>query len=176
MFWVKFVRYVASITHLCHTYLITTFKILYLEYRPIYRISEFSSCLISASAPKSHIGLAPVRMEFKNKKLAVHGHTVHSSHSILFSRWLRHPFLPWRCGQRQLMEPVASIWDTSTLPAGHGRLLCKMILSVPGGGEKITNRTNEMGCYCNDPCRETWLLTNTKRRQHAAVKDKARGH
>ncbi len=54
MFRIKFVRYPASIAYLCHMYLITTFKILYIEYWPIYQISEFSYSLISlsASAPK----------------------------------------------------------------------------------------------------------------------------
>ncbi len=35
------VRYHASITYLCHMYLTTTFKILNIEYRLIYWISEF---------------------------------------------------------------------------------------------------------------------------------------
>ncbi len=60
MFGKKFVRYPALITYLCHTYLITTFKILVIEYRPIYRVLEFSYPLISVSAlaTKVHIGRA----------------------------------------------------------------------------------------------------------------------
>ncbi len=61
MFRIKFVLYIASITYLCHTYLITTFKILYVEYRPIRGMSEFSYSLISltASAPKILHRLGP---------------------------------------------------------------------------------------------------------------------
>ncbi len=55
MFEINFVRYPASITYLCHTYLITTFKILYREYRLIYRISEFSYSLVSVTAPAPKI-------------------------------------------------------------------------------------------------------------------------
>ncbi len=56
MFGIMFVRYPASIVYLCHMYLITSFKILHLEYRPIYRISEFSCSLISIGiGPKNPI-------------------------------------------------------------------------------------------------------------------------
>ncbi len=41
MFVIKFVRYPASITYLCHMYLIATFKILHIEYWPTYQILEF---------------------------------------------------------------------------------------------------------------------------------------
>ncbi len=61
MSWIKFLRYPAFITCLCHTHLIiTTFKILYVVYRLICQIWEFSYSLISlpALAPKSHIGQA----------------------------------------------------------------------------------------------------------------------
>ncbi len=53
MFGTKFVLFPASITYLCYMYLITTFKILVLEYRLIYPTSEFSYSLIlvSTSAP-----------------------------------------------------------------------------------------------------------------------------
>ncbi len=47
MFGMKFVRYPASIKYLCYPYLITTFKILYIEYRLISWIFEFSCSLIS---------------------------------------------------------------------------------------------------------------------------------
>ncbi len=50
IFGIKFVRHAAFITYLCLTYLITTFKILVTEYRPICQIPEFSYSLISVSA------------------------------------------------------------------------------------------------------------------------------
>ncbi len=54
MFGIKFVRYPASVRCLCHMYLITTFKLLCIEYRLTYWISEYSYSLISLlpSAPK----------------------------------------------------------------------------------------------------------------------------
>ncbi len=51
MFGIEFVRHPASGMYLCHTYLITTFKI-YRKYHPRYQTSEFSYSLISALAPK----------------------------------------------------------------------------------------------------------------------------
>ncbi len=58
---IKFVGFPASITYLCYMYLITTFKILVIEYRLIYLISEFSYSLIlvSASSHKSPHWLGP---------------------------------------------------------------------------------------------------------------------
>ncbi len=50
MFSIKFVRYPALITYLCHTYLITTFRLLCIEYRPIYQILEFLYSLVSVLA------------------------------------------------------------------------------------------------------------------------------
>ncbi len=54
MFGINFDGYPAFISYLWYTNLITTLKILHVEYQPIYRISEFSYSLIlvSASAPK----------------------------------------------------------------------------------------------------------------------------
>ncbi len=46
MIGIKFVGSLKSITYLCHMYLITTFKILVIEYPPIYWMSEFSCFLI----------------------------------------------------------------------------------------------------------------------------------
>lgn len=50
-----------------------------------------------------------------------------STHFILFFSWLWHPLISGRRWQRQLMEPVAAVWNTSTLPTGHGHVHCKMI-------------------------------------------------
>ncbi len=52
IFGIKFVRYPASITYLCHVCLITTFKILCIENQQIYWISEFSYSLILLLASK----------------------------------------------------------------------------------------------------------------------------
>ncbi len=50
-----------SLHILCHMYLITTFQILYIEYQPIYQITEFFYSLISLSAwaPKIPYQLSP---------------------------------------------------------------------------------------------------------------------
>ncbi len=50
MFGIKFVSYPAYITYLSHLNLINTFIIFYIECRPIYQISEFSSSLIMVLA------------------------------------------------------------------------------------------------------------------------------
>ncbi len=50
MFRIKFVRYPSFLMFLCHRHLITTFKILYVEYQPIYQISKISYSLMSALA------------------------------------------------------------------------------------------------------------------------------
>ncbi len=55
MFGIKFVGFPASIMFFCYMYLIATFKILVIEYQPIYQISEFNpnpNIGILASAPK----------------------------------------------------------------------------------------------------------------------------
>ncbi len=66
MFRVKFVRHLATVTYLCQTYLITTFKVLYIENWPIYWISEFSysPVSVSASAPKIPYGQALILTTF----------------------------------------------------------------------------------------------------------------
>ncbi len=58
MFGIKLARYPAFITYLCHTHLITTFKILYIEYWPIYRI--FPNICIDIG-DKNPISVGPYR-------------------------------------------------------------------------------------------------------------------
>ena len=50
-----------------------------------------------------------------------------STHFILFFSWLWHPLISGRRWQRQPMEPVAAVWNTSTLRTGHGYVQCKTI-------------------------------------------------
>ncbi len=59
MFGIKFVRHPDSVSYLCHTYVRTTSKILYLEYQSIYQILEFSSALISVLTPKIPLRSGP---------------------------------------------------------------------------------------------------------------------
>lgn len=103
----------------------------------LYVSHRHSLCLLTCPFVASASALSSkVRMESRAIELSVQGHTVRCSHSMLFSRWLWHPFLSGRCWQRQLVEPVASIRDTSTLPHGHGCLHCKMILYLQHDGRK----------------------------------------
>ncbi len=54
-FEIKFVGLPASTAYLCYMYLMTTFKILVIEYLPIYRISKFSYSLKSLLASVTKI-------------------------------------------------------------------------------------------------------------------------
>ncbi len=58
MFEIKFFGYPASITYVCHMYFIIAFKILYVEYQPIYRNFLTPKYCYQHWPQKSHIGWA----------------------------------------------------------------------------------------------------------------------
>ncbi len=64
-FGIKFVRYPALITYLCHMHLITTFKILCIEYRPISNIGIFllPNIVIGIGPKDSRIGWAVLKTQ-----------------------------------------------------------------------------------------------------------------
>ncbi len=85
---IKFDRYPAFITSLCHTYLITTFKKLCKEYWPIYWILEFSYSPLSVSA------LAAKILYRSGPNMLIHWHEFYSPDSL----WCK------KCNQLNLCE------------------------------------------------------------------------